>query len=59
MRRVEEELLGMQHERIAAAGQVEATQADIAAAINAAAERIEKMTRMLGEIIDGHRLVLG
>jgi cell division protein ZapA len=37
MRRVEEELLGLQHERIASAGRTEALQSDVAAAINAAA----------------------
>jgi cell division protein ZapA len=58
MRRVEEELLGLQHERIAS-GRTEALQADIAAAINAAAERIERLTRLLAEPVDGHRLALG
>ena len=59
MRRVEEELLGLQHERIAATGRTEALQSDVAAAINAAAERIEKIARLLGETVDGHHVVLG
>jgi cell division protein ZapA len=59
MRRVEEELLGLQHERIAASGRTDALQADAAAAINAAAERIERLTRLLAELVDGHRLALG
>jgi cell division protein ZapA len=59
MRRIEEELLGLQHERLAAAGRTEALQADVAAAINAAAERIERLTRLLVEPVDGHRLALG
>jgi cell division protein ZapA len=59
MRRIEEELLGLQHERIAAAGRTDALQADVAAAINAAAERIERLTRLLADPVDGHRLALG
>jgi cell division protein ZapA len=59
MRRVEEELLSMQQERIAAADQAGAAQADVAASINAAAERIEKLARLLGETVDTHRVALG
>ena len=59
MRRVEEELVGMQQARTAAADQTEAAQADVAAAFNAAAERIEKIVRQLGETVDGHHVVLG
>jgi hypothetical protein len=59
MRRVEEELLGMQQERLAAAGQAEAAQAGVAAAFNAAAERIEKAARLLGEASDAHHVALG
>jgi cell division protein ZapA len=59
MRRTEEELLGLQHERIAATGRTDALQADVAAAINAAAERIERLTRLLADPVDGHRLALG
>jgi len=53
MRRVEEELVGMQQAR------AETAQANVAAAFNAAAERIEKIVRVLGETVDGHHVVLG
>jgi cell division protein ZapA len=59
MRRVEEELSGMQQDRAAAAGRAEDTQADVAAAFNAAAERIERAARLLGDTVDGHRVALG
>jgi cell division protein ZapA len=59
MRRVEEELVGMQQARVAAADQTESAQANVAAAFNAAAERIEKIVRLLGETVDGHHVVLG
>jgi cell division protein ZapA len=59
MRRVEEELSGMQQDRTAAAGRADNAQADVAAAFNAAAERIEKAARLLGDTVDGHRVALG
>ena len=59
MRRVEEELAAMQEARIAAAGQADAVQADVAAVFNAAAERIEKAARLLGDAGDGRHIVLG
>jgi cell division protein ZapA len=59
MRRVEEELSGMQQDRAAAAGLAENAQADVAAAFNAAAERIERAARLLGDTVDGHRVALG
>jgi cell division protein ZapA len=59
MRRVEEELSGMQQDRAAAAGRAEDAQADVAAAFNAAAERIERAARLLGDTVDGHRVALG
>jgi hypothetical protein len=49
----------MQQARVAAADRTEAYQADVAAAFNAAAERIEKIVRLLGETVDGHHVVLG
>ncbi len=59
MRRVEEELVGMQQARVAASDQSK-LQADVAAAFNAAAERIERVARLLGETVDGHHhIVLG
>jgi cell division protein ZapA len=59
MRRVEEELSGMQQDRTAAAGRADNAQADVAVAFNAAAERIEKAARLLGDTVDGHRVALG
>jgi cell division protein ZapA len=59
MKRVEEELAAMQEGRIAAAGQADAVQADVAAVFNAAAERIEKAARLLGDAGDGRHIVLG
>jgi cell division protein ZapA len=59
MRRVEEELSGMQQDRATAAGRAENAQADVAAAFNAAAERIERAARLLGDAVDGHRVALG
>jgi cell division protein ZapA len=59
MKRVEEELAAMQEARIAAAGQADAVQADVAAVFNAAAERIEKAARLLGDAGDGRPILLG
>jgi cell division protein ZapA len=59
MKRVEEELAAMQEARIAAAGQADAVQADVAAVFNAAAERIEKAARLLGDAGDRRHIVLG
>jgi cell division protein ZapA len=59
MRRFEEELSEMQEARIAAAERAGAAEADVAAAFNAAAERIEKAARLLGETGDGPHAVLG
>ena len=59
MKRVEEELAAMQEARIAAAGQADAVQADVAAVFNAAAERVEKAARLLGDAGDGRHIVLG
>jgi cell division protein ZapA len=59
MKRVEEELAAMQEARIAAAGRADAVQADVAAVFNAAAERIEKAARLLGDAGDGRHIVLG
>jgi cell division protein ZapA len=59
MRRVEEELSGLQQARIEAADRAETAQIDIAEAVNAAAERIEKAARLLGQSRDGHQVALG
>ena len=53
MRRLETELAGLQDARVAAADRGQATQAAVAAALNAAAERIERVTRGLNQSIGG------
>jgi cell division protein ZapA len=47
--RLEEELAGLQEARTVAAGRSQATQAATVAALNAAAERIERVTRSLNQ----------
>src|ERR1700730_12076548 len=59
MRRVEEINNIAQQASVPAARRTEAVQAGVAAAIDAAAERIEKIARLLGETVDGHHVVLG
>ncbi len=59
MRKVEGELSMLQQARLASAENAEIAQADIAAAFNSAAERIEKATRLLGQSRDGHQVALG
>jgi cell division protein ZapA len=59
MHRVEEELGGLQQARAAAVDRSEAAEADLAAAFNSAAERIEKAARLLGQSGDGHHLAIG
>jgi cell division protein ZapA len=49
LKRVEEELAALQQARIASAEHAKATQAAISAALNAAAERIEGLTRQLNQ----------
>jgi len=49
LRRVEEELASLQEARAASAEHAKATQAAISAALNAAAERIEGLTRQLNQ----------
>ena len=53
MRRLEAELAGLQDARTASADRSQATQAAVAAALNAAAERIERVTRSLNQSIGG------
>jgi cell division protein ZapA len=48
LRRLDEELAALQDARAASAERVVATQAAVAAALNSAAERIERVTRALG-----------
>ena len=59
VRRVEEELGTLQRARAAAANRSEAAEADMAAAFNSAAERIEKAARLLGQAGDGHQVAIG
>jgi cell division protein ZapA len=47
LRRLEEDLAGLQEARAASAERAEATQAAVAAALDSAAERIEKVTKVL------------
>jgi cell division protein ZapA len=47
--KLEEELSGLQNARAAAAGRSQSTQAAVVAALNAAAERIERVTRGLNQ----------
>jgi cell division protein ZapA len=59
MHRVEDELTVLQQARAAATDRSEAAEADLAAAFNSAAERIEKAARLLGQTSDGHHLAIG
>jgi cell division protein ZapA len=47
LRRLEEDLAGLQDARAAAAERADATQAAVGAALNSAAERIEQVTKVL------------
>ena len=49
LRRLEEDMAGVQEARAAATERANATQAAVAAALNAAAERIEKVTKVLNQ----------
>jgi cell division protein ZapA len=49
LRRIEEELAGLQDARVLSADRTQATHAAIAAALNSAAERIERVTRSLNQ----------
>jgi len=53
MRAMEEELKGLRDVRSAAADRAKATQAAVANALNAAAERIERTTQVLNRTIGG------
>ena len=56
--RLEDELSGIQDARVAAADRSHATQAAVAAALNAAAERIERVTRGLNQSV-GSEIAIG
>src|SRR5262245_19134394 len=49
--RLEEEMAGLRDARVAAAGRSQSTQAAVAAALNGAAERIERVTRGLNQTL--------
>jgi cell division protein ZapA len=53
IRALEEELAALRDVRVAAADRARATQAAVAAALNAAADRIEKTTQVLNRTIGG------
>lgn len=59
MRRVEEELTGLQELRLAAADRAEAVEVDLAAAVNAMAERVEKAARLIGQASGDQPVALG
>jgi cell division protein ZapA len=52
-RRLEGELAGLQDARVSAADRSQATQAAVVAALNAAAERIERVTKGLNQSLGG------
>ena len=51
LRRLEGEMAGLQDARVLAADRSQATQAAVAAALNSAAERIERVTRSLNQTL--------
>jgi cell division protein ZapA len=57
--KVDEELAGLQQARAAVADRAVATEAELAATVNSAAERVEKVTRLLSRTNDGERVALG
>jgi len=59
MHRIETEFTALQHARAAALDRSEAMEADIAAALTSAAERIEKAVRMIEQADDTHQVAVG
>ena len=59
LKRVEEELAKLQDARVASAEHAKATQAAVAAALNAAAERIENLTRELNQSLGEGGVAMG
>jgi cell division protein ZapA len=59
LKRVEQELASLQDARVTAAEHAKATQAAISAALNAAAERIEGLTRQLNQTQAESVVVMG
>jgi cell division protein ZapA len=59
IKRLEEELTALQDARVAASDRSKATQASIASALSAAAERIEDITKKLNQTVAGSGVALG
>jgi cell division protein ZapA len=59
LRRVEEEMTLMQDARLASAEHAQATQNAISAALNSAAERIERLTKSLNQTIGSGSIAMG
>jgi cell division protein ZapA len=59
IRRVEDELAALQDARVVAGERAQMTQAAIVAALNAAAERIEKLTRGLNQTVGNGNIAVG
>src|SRR5579871_1657748 len=59
MHRIEAEFTGLQHARAAAAERSEAVEADMAAAVNSAAERVEKAVRLREQTDGSHQVAIG
>jgi len=59
MRRLEEDLAALEDARVASGDRAQATQAAIIAALNAAAERIEGVTRSLNLAVPGSNVAMG
>ncbi len=57
--RLQEEIAVAQEARVAAADRAQSTQAAVAAALTAAAERIESVTEKLNQTIGGNGVALG
>ncbi len=59
VKRLEEELAGLQDARVATSDRNKAAQASIASALSAAAERIEGLTKKLNQTIGSGSVALG
>ena len=58
LRKLQEEMASLSEARVASAEHALATQAAIVAALNSAAERIEKLTRQLNQTVGDGTIVL-
>jgi cell division protein ZapA len=59
LQRIEPQLATLQDVSVSSADHAQATQAAVAAALNAAAERIEDMTRRLNQTVSDDRVPMG